>query len=147
LSGDALLIANLSATCFLAGLSWVLQLVHFPLMSRVGKEEFEEFVRASRRRNTLVMAAPMTVEAVTAVWLAVDAPAGGERAVLIAACVLAAVIWLVTFGWIVPLHARLASEFDEVAFRKLLNRSWIRTACWTARAGAMICTATLRLHI
>ena len=70
MNGGALLLGNLSATLFLTGLIWFFQVVHLPLTLRRGESEFPDFVRESRRRNTILIAPVMTIEAITAVWLA-----------------------------------------------------------------------------
>jgi hypothetical protein len=54
---DLIVWTQVAATLFLTGLIWVIQVVHYPLMSRVAKERFPEFHgQHSRRIGSLVIA-------------------------------------------------------------------------------------------
>jgi hypothetical protein len=130
-----LLLANLAATLFLTGIVWFLQVVQFPLLLRLAKADFVAYVKAQRKRNTLLMALPMLVELVTAIWLLVTPLPHRE---VFHALVLLAFVWFVTFWSIVPLHSKLSRDYDESAIRILVRDNWIRTICWTGRAGFMI---------
>ena len=47
-------------------------------------------------------------------------------------CVVA--IWLVTFGWEVPLHKKLEKEgYKKDLLQKLISLNWFRTIGWTLR--------------
>jgi len=131
----SLLLTNLAVTLFLTGVTWSLQLVQFPMMLRARETDFAGYVREQRKRNTLLMAVPMVVELVTGVWLlATPLP---HRNVF-HGVVLLAFIWFMTFWSIVPLHRRIMRGFDESAIRILIRDNWIRTICWSGRAGLMI---------
>ncbi len=138
MSGSALLLINLCATLFLTGLAWFLQVVHLPLMLRADKTGFARYAKTQRLRNTLLMAAPMLIELITAIWLVADTPPGLSHENVILAAALVAIIWLETFAFIVPLNSRLMEGFDEAAIRALIRRNWIRTICWTIRSALMI---------
>jgi hypothetical protein len=139
---DAVLVINLSATLFLTGLAWFLQVVHLPMLLRADKRGFALYAKTQRVRNTALMAGPMLIELITAIWLAVDTPHGLSRENLILAAALVAIIWLETFAFIVPLNSRLIQGFDEAAIRALIRRNWIRTIFWTVRSALMIRIAT-----
>lgn len=147
MSGDALLLSNLSATLFLTGLVWFLQIVHLPLMLRASKLDFANFARIQRFRNTFLMAGPMLVEAVTGMWLWYDTPEGFSGGNLFRGAVLIVILWIVTLVGIVPLHSHLIDGYDESAIRSLMRRNWVRTVCWTLRAAMMIWVAASRLHL
>jgi hypothetical protein len=42
-------------------------------------------------------------------------------------------IWVSTFAVQVPLHAKLAREFDRVVWHRLVTTNWLRTIVWTVR--------------
>jgi hypothetical protein len=135
---SCLLLANVAATLFLAGISWSLQVVQFPLMLSAQSVDFVAYVRAQRIRNTILMTLPMLVEAVTGGWLlTTQIP---SRYLLIS-MVLLAIIWIVTFGLIVPMHSKIMRGYDAKAIQTLIRTNWIRTICWSARAGLMIWVA------
>ena len=152
MSGTALLLVNLCATLFLTGLAWFLQVVHLPLMLRANKSDFGLYAKTQRTRNTALMAGPMLIEMITAVWLWTASPAKLSNvtlshANLFHAFLLLAIVWIVTFASIVPLHARLVAGYDEPVIRLLIRRNWIRTGCWTLRSAIMIWIAAGAMHI
>ena len=55
------LLANLSTTLFMVGVIWFVQVVHYPLFSRVGGEGFALYSKAHSRLTTYV-GPPMLVE-------------------------------------------------------------------------------------
>jgi hypothetical protein len=125
-----LLLAHAAATLYMAGLIWFVQVVHYPLLGRVGRGEFVAYERAHVRRTTWVVGPPMLVEAGTAVALVVVL---GGRLPWIGLALLA-VVWLSTALLQVPCHERLRDGFDEAVHRRLVRTNAIRAAAWTARA-------------
>ncbi len=133
--------ANLAATLYLAGLIWVIQVVHYPLMDRVPGAGFVAFHSEHARRISIVVVAPMLIELISAIALLVIRPQGVSVALLIAGALLVGIVWLSTFTLQVPLHRRLSEGFDPAAHRALVRGNWIRTAAWTLRAVVAIAIA------
>jgi len=125
---------NLASTLYLLGLIWCIQIVHYPLMNRVGSDRFQEFHRQHGLRISFVVIAPMLVELVSAAALAMWVPIGVEPELPAIGLVLVIVIWLSTFAIQVPIHRRLALGFDPAAHRRLVSANWLRTAAWSLRA-------------
>jgi hypothetical protein len=151
LSPNALLLVNLTATLFLTGLVWFLQLVQLPLFFSIGAAELHSYVTRHRRRNTLLMAGPMLVEIYTAVRLWRDA-SGWERGELpggnlFVALLLLAIVWIVTFAWHMPQYGRLGRGDDDKAIHGLILSNWVRTACWTGRSAIMLWITAGHLRI
>ena len=136
LIGNVLLLANLASTLFLTGLVWELQAVQFPLMLHAGGLDFPNYVKHQRTRNTLLMAPAMLIELATGGLLLAD-PHLPHRDVFHAA-LLIVVIWIVTFGSIVPIHSKLARGYNENTARTLIRVNWIRTVCWTLRSAILL---------
>jgi hypothetical protein len=127
------LLWNAAATLYMTGVIWFVQIVHYPLMARVGRSGFVAYERLHTRWTTWVVAPPMLVEAGTAVLLALNPgriPAwqawNGLGLVL--------GIWLSTAVLQVPQHRKLEAGFDGRAHAHLVRTNWIRVALWTARA-------------
>ena len=127
---DHLLLAHAGVTCFLAGLIWTIQVVHYPLFARVGAGAFAGYERAHTSRITWVVAPVMFAELGLAIALL--ALVGGALAW--AGAGLLAVIWVSTFAVQVPAHARLAGGFDARAHARLVSSNWVRTIAWSARS-------------
>ena len=138
-----LLLACLVAAAFMAGVSWFVGVVHYPLFAGVGAGGWGAYHRRHSDRTTLVVVPPMVVELVTAAWIAADPPSGVATSSAIAGLVLAAAAWALT-GVAARLHGRLGAPLDPGTHRTLLAVHHARTAVWSAHAvlaAAMVAQA------
>lgn len=127
---NLLLLLHFAATWALVGLIWTIQLVHYPLFARVGRETFEAFHKRHTSRITLVVAPLMFGELITAGWLVI----GGNRDPwLLASLVPLAGSWLSTWLVQVPLHQKLEAGFDAKVHQRLVATNWWRTTAWSLR--------------
>jgi len=126
---SAALLVHAAATFALVGLIWIVQVVLYPLFSRVGPDRFVEYHTAHCRRIGFLVGVLIPVEAVTAVLVVLAEP--GAAAVV--GLSLVAVNLLATAFLAVPLHDRLARGFDATAHRRLVRTNWLRTTAWSAR--------------
>lgn len=131
---ETVLLTHAAATWFMVGLIWFVQVVHYPLMARVGGDGYTDYQKSHMARTGWVVAPAMFAELLTALallrWRPPQIPAAA--AWLGAAGV--AVIWASTAMLQVPQHQRLTTGFNTSAHRRLVLTNWIRTALWTARA-------------
>jgi hypothetical protein len=126
-------------TLFMCGVAWFVQVVHYPLMARVGSPQWTAYHRSHGARTTWVVLPTMTLEAISALLLAWVAPGADTWSGL----ALVGVLWLSTFCVQVPLHSRLARGFDTRTHARLVASSWIRTVAWSVRAVlAATCMST-----
>lgn len=140
-----LLLTNLAATWYMAGLIWFVQLGHYPQFADVGETAWPAYHRQHLRRTTWAVGPPMLIEVATAVALVIWRPAGAAPAwVVWAGLGLVALLWLSTAGVQIPAHNRLAEGFDRRTIRWLVLSNWGRTAAWSAR-GLLMGYAALRL--
>lgn len=128
------LLVNLFTTIFMTGVIWIVQVVHYPLFSRVGSERFRPYMEDHNVLITYVVLPPMLVEAATAVLLLLLRPPQLPVWAAWTGLVLVGVIWLSTFFLQVPQHSILMNDFDDAAHRLLVSTNWVRTAAWTARS-------------
>lgn len=127
------LLLHAGATCALAGLVWVVQLVVYPSFLQVGPTPAWAAVHAAHTRAAgLVVTGPWLVQGATTAVLLVDRPAVPLWLLLLDAA-LAATTVAVTALVSVPCHARLSS-YDAAVARRLLLTNWARTAAWTGGA-------------
>lgn len=132
-----LLLANAAATLFLVGVTWFVQVVHYPLFPAVGSGAFEGYHVEHSRRTTLVVVGPMVVELVSSLALVADPP--DDRTALAAAgAVLAVAAWVLTFAAAVPAHRRLGEGPDDDAHRSLMTANLVRTVVWSAHGAVVI---------
>ncbi len=129
-----LLLVHAGATCFLAGLCWLVQTVLYPGFRTVGPTTaWAQFHADHSRRLAAVIALPWATQGITLALLLVQHRRPLPLLAAAAVCALGPVILTVAFA--VPLHERLAS-FDPDLMRRLLWVNAQRTLLWTA--GAVI---------
>jgi len=123
------------ATCFMAGLIWFVQIVHYPLMAAVHKDSFASYERQHQRLTTLIVGPAMLVEAVCAGLITTGlVSVSASPATRWVAAAMLVVIWISTFFVQVPLHGRLQNGFDPLLMRRLIVTNWVRTLLWSTRA-------------
>jgi len=128
-----LFLLHVAATLMMAGLIWLIQLVHYPLFSQVGEQAFQGYHAAHNQGISPIIGPLMLIELAGALMLCVRRPPtiplwaawGGLALVLMA--------WITTALASVPAHGILAAGFDEDAHRALVNTNWLRTVAWSAR--------------
>lgn len=128
-----LLLAQAAATLFMVGLIWMVQIVHYPLFDRVERADFPRFEADHQRLTTWVVAPPMLVELLTALYLLWQRPAEVPAWTAWLGCALVVLLWLATIFAQVPQHNILAQGFDETAYRSLVGSNWLRTVAWSLR--------------
>jgi hypothetical protein len=132
------LLLNTAATGMLIGLGFTIQLVHYPLFARVGREAWPAYAAAHGRRITLLVGPWMLLEALTGAWLLWRPPPGLSSALLWWAGLVVAVIWLLSALVNGPAFQRLASAWSPAGHRALVLANWPRTIAWTARGVLLL---------
>lgn len=129
------LLVHVAATLFMTGVSWFVQLVHYPLYRLVGIAQFARYEAAHTFWTAFVVVPPMLAEMATAFWLVWCKPLASisEKALRLNLALLG-VIWLSTAFVQSPLHGRLTRGFDERTVRWLVASNWLRTVCWSVRS-------------
>ena len=128
-----ILLVHAGSTCAMMGLIWFIQVVHYPLMARVGAQDYALYQHAHMSRTTFVVAPLMLIEMATAIlllWLL-----GPDSYLLtIAGLVMLVLIWISTAALQVPAHKGLTQGFAQRAHRRLVATNWVRTILWSLRA-------------
>lgn len=137
-ASEVILVLNASATLVMVGLIWFVQIVHYPLLARFGRDTSTTVAEEHQRRTGQVVALPMAVEGVTTLALLVDAPSSVWIGWPWIGAFLLAIVLLSTLLLSVPLHARMARAHDERTGRRLVLTNWPRTVGWTARGAISV---------
>ena len=132
-----LVVLHAIPTLFMAGVIWIIQVVHYPLYQRVGSESFADYEREHCARISWVVLPMMVLELAFASLLALAPPAGRSALAWQGLAVLA-VVWISTFLLQVPCHRRLERGFDAAAASRLVATNWIRTIAWSLRAAIAV---------
>lgn len=128
-----LLLIQVATTCFMTGLIWFVQIVHYPLFARVPEAEFASYENQHTRLTGWVVASPMVLEALSAAALWLLAPAALPSWFLGSSLGLLALIWGSTALLQVPCHQALSQGFDARQHRLLVASNWLRTWAWSLR--------------
>ena len=138
MTGKISFLACLAATLAMTGLIWFVQVVHYPLLSRVGPETFRAYHADHTRLTSRVVFAPMVVELLTSIWLVVARPVWLAPPLAWLGLLAAGVTWGVTAFVSVPAHNHLARGFDPAWHRTLVATNWIRAWAWTAHSVVLL---------
>ena len=133
-----LLLTHAVVTLFMAGVIWMVQVVHYPLFAYADRATYAAFADAHGRLITLIVGPAMLIELVTGVWLVAMRSPLLPRGWAITGLLLLLAIWACTALISVPLHGQLARGYDARAHAALVDTNWIRTLAWTARSGLVL---------
>ena len=138
----SIFLVQLASTLLMVGLIWFVQLVHYPLMARVGEPGFTLYEEEHTRRVTWIVAPLMLAEAFSSALFLRLRPAGVPAVAAWLGLLLLVVVWFSTFALQVPAHQKLVERFDPETVRRLVASNWIRTLAWTARGGLVLWTVS-----
>jgi len=128
-----LYLIHAAATFFMVGLIWFVQIVHYPLHAQVGHANFRGYQASHMKRTSFVVAIPMAIEAMGAIWFAlVPMPGTPAGSGLLGAAVMLT-IWSMTASIQAPQHTKLLNGFEQSLHRKLVLGNWSRTVLWSVR--------------
>ena len=134
-----LLLLHAAATCYMCGVIWFVQLVHYPLFSTVGRSEFVSYQLQHVRRTGWVVGPAMLLEASAAGSVCFPYSRSITGSALERPGAARGAVWLSTFAWQVPCHNALLKEFDPERHAWLVRSNWLRTILWTMRALSTYC--------
>ena len=135
-TGQAFLTLETTATIFMAGVLWTMQLLNYPLLASVGNDALPRYETAHNRRFALAVVPGVLAAAAGGIGLLLSRPGQvplwaptGELALLL-------VVIISTAALQGRQHRALAGGFDGRALSLLVRSNWIRVAAWSA-AGAI----------
>jgi hypothetical protein len=120
------------------GVIWIIQIIHYPLFSLVGKENFINYELQHIQKTSMVIALPMLIELLSFGGLLYFSNSFRQSKLFWVSGLLIAIIWLVTFIVSVPQHNILSQGFNQKAIDLLVQSNWIRTICWSLRVILLI---------
>lgn len=138
-------LALVASSTWLAGMIWMVQVVHYPLFAAVGEDAFATYESLHSTRISWLLLGPWAVQGIATAWLLLAPPTGVPTWLVWLGAALAAVPVLVTVLVSVPQHRVLADGFDAAAHARLVSTNWWRTAAWTGHAAVAL--AVLVLHL
>jgi len=132
---DWIFLLHVFFTFYMTGVIWFVQIVHYPLMAKVGSDHFKSYEQAHTMLTTWVVGPQMIIELASGIFLLWQ---NGNDAWYWANIALLAVIWSSTFFIQMSLHGRLTEGFQEELQQQLVQSNWLRTVAWTVRSAILI---------
>jgi uncharacterized membrane protein len=139
---ELLILLHFAASAYLAGLIWVIQIVHYPMLGEL--DPHRAAAACARHANVItpIVAPAMLIELAAVVLMlppvGIVKPVASLVPWLWVSLALVVVVWISTFAVQVPLHTRLqkqvAGTIDIEGVRLLVRTNWVRTVCWSVRA-------------
>lgn len=123
-----------AAFWFMAGVTWTLQILNYPLLEKINSGTFASYQEAHNKRFGKVMIPGILVSVLTTILLFFNLP----FAVSFTVPVIQTIILLIITGsaavYAAPAHKRLEKNFDQVPVRSLIMTNWLRLFAWLALA-------------
>lgn len=126
-------VLHFAAALYMTGVIWVVQILHYPMMGRLGAA-FEDCQSFHLSKTGWIVGPPMLVEGITGVLLLWRFP---RHPLLWTAFALLVAIWWSTAYVQVPRHNRLKCGWDAETHTALVRTNWVRTWAWTGRAALL----------
>ena len=131
----SVLLTHFTATVFMVGVIWTIQLVHYPLFVYADRGQFTPFHTEHSRRITWIVGVGMGAELLSALGLAFSTPERVSRLLALIAFGILLVVHAATVLLSIPSHNTLGRGWDDVAHRRLVSTNWVRTIGWTIRGA------------
>jgi hypothetical protein len=132
---EALLIALMAASWWMAAVTWMVQLLVYPTFAAIDAERWIAHHERHGALMTPLVFPPMLVQLLVPVALLAGGPdTGVGRPLALLLLALAGACWVITITVSVPCHRRLGKAFSDATLRRLVRTHWLRTIAWTALA-------------
>ena len=128
---SSLALITLAAAAFMAGVLWVIQVVHYPLLGEVADDSITRIATKHQGLVTWVVGPVMVVEASSSLLLLFRSPTEAIVPSLIAFGLLVTAVSVTVFQ-AVPLHSKIAA-CQAYLIAKLGRINLTRTVAWTLR--------------
>jgi hypothetical protein len=125
------LLAQTAATWYMVGFIWTMQILHYPLFDRVGRDAFAGYETEHNRRFGLLVGPGIVLVAITTVIQLVTRPQSTPFVAAIGEVGLLVLIIVSTVLYQAPQHAKLSAGFNLAAYRTLVRTNWVRTVAWS----------------
>jgi hypothetical protein len=130
-----IVLAYLALSLYDTGMSWALQLMHYPLYHDVGPAEFSRYIQRNNQRAVVPAILPALATLGVSLLMVWRRPVMVPPAVAMVAVLLNIVVLISTAMWQGRLHSQLAQAGkSESAINRLVITNWIRTAAFTIQA-------------
>lgn len=129
-----ILLLQCAAFWMMAGVTWTLQILNYPLLEKINSTTFASYQQAHNKRFGKVMIPGVLLSVLTTAVLFFKRPDTVSLTVPIVQAVLLLLITASAAVYAAPAHKKLEEHFDEVPVKLLILTNWMRLAGWMALA-------------
>lgn len=137
---EIIFMLHFSISAFMTGVIWFVQLVHYPTLTVLNREQFSMYNQMHFKPTTFLTFPFMLLELISGTWLLIDQPPTIIVPHLAINLVFIIIIWLTTMFFQVPLHFRVSKYPTKKALKKLIKTNWVRTILWTIKLFILVYT-------
>ena len=128
---DELFNVHLIVTSAIVGVTWMVQLVHYPSFLYVDKNKYKLFQEFHMSRIGFIVVPLMAVELITGALLLIIYKLSSIY--FFSSMLLLVGIWFLTAIVFTRIHSKLLNGYSEKLIHDLVSFNWIRTIMWTTR--------------
>ena len=128
-----IIITNLVSISMMFGISWIIQIVHYPSFNFVEANKFVDFSKFHTSNISYIVVPVMLIELLTSFLILNITIENSIKYLLIISLFLLILNWISTFMVQVPLHKSLSSKKDYKLIIHLVRSNWMRTIFWSIR--------------
>lgn len=130
---EIIFLFHLCLAGFMTGVSWFVQLVHYPTLLIMNREQFQQYNEKQFKPTSFITFPFMLMELISGVWLLVDKPTLDLIPFFAINVGFIGLIWVSTMMVQMPLHFKISKYPSTNALKKLVRTNWIRTSFWTLK--------------
>lgn len=130
---ETILLFHIILSAFMTGVTWFVQLVHYPTLRILNREQYQEYNSIHFKPTTFITFPFMLLELISGVWLVVDKPNVNILPYFAVNLALILVIWVSTMVIQVPLHFKISKYPSIKQVNKLIKSNWLRTIIWSGK--------------
>ncbi|HMP88619.1 MAG TPA: hypothetical protein PJ991_00375 [Kiritimatiellia bacterium] len=136
---STLFLLHLSATAYMTGIIWFVQLIHYPWFHDIPVNRFVAYHHKYTRIMGYVVGPAMLIELITGILLLFALPMilGAFNVGLLV------IIWVSTFTIQIPCHHQLSRGYNLDVHQRLVQFNWIRTFAWSIRLVSLVAIRNL----
>lgn len=130
---SVIFLVHLLFAAFMTGVAWFVQLVHYPTLAQLNKEQYERYNELHLKPTTFITFPTMLFELISGAWILLDDAPDNLFIWFTINLAMILIIWVSTMVVQVPLHFKIAGDPSKKSVRKLIRSNWLRTILWTSK--------------
>lgn len=125
-----LILIQCAAFWFMAGVTWTLQILNYPLLEKINSSTFASYQEAHNKRFGKVMIPGVMISVLSTILLFFNLPDEVSFTIPLVQTVILLLITGSAALYAAPAHKKLEKNFDQVPVSSLIMTNWLRLIAW-----------------